>query len=100
MEDALQIYAAGTSITTGAASAVAAIPDSASSGVKPMYVRLSASVACYAKLGTSAAVTATANDILIIPADSIVVMVKGCTHIAAIQLAAAGVLNIVPIENA
>jgi hypothetical protein len=95
---ALQIYASGTNITTGAASASVTIPNSSASGIKPKYVRLCASVACYAKVGPSG-VTAAAGDILINPETPVILCVSGVTHVAAIQLAAAGVLNIVPIEN-
>lgn len=94
---ALSITATGTNITTGAASASATIPTSAAGGT-PTYVRLSCTVACYAKVGPSG-VTAAAGDILINPSDAVVLFVKGCTTIAAIQAAAAGVLNIVPVEN-
>jgi hypothetical protein len=93
------ITTVGTTITTGAASANAAIPV-ASSGEIPRYIRLSATVACHAKLGTSVAVAATANDTLIMPNDSLILVVpRGVTHIAAIQNAAAGQLNVVPLED-
>src|SRR3990167_3200976 len=48
---AIAIIARGVAITTGASSASAAIPDT-SIGIPPNRVRLSASAACYARLGT------------------------------------------------
>lgn len=95
--NALQIFATGANITTGLTSASAAIPVT-SSGALPSYVRLCATVACYAKVGPST-VAAAAGDILINPETPVILYVRGVTHIAAIQAAAAGVLNIAPIEN-
>lgn len=90
--------ATGTSITTGAASASATIPV-CQSGETPRYIRVSATAACYIKLGTGAA-TATSSDILIHPAECIILHVPGgYTKIAAIQDAAAGKCNVTPLEN-
>lgn len=98
MDDFITIVATGTTLTTGVASASATIP-SASSTETPRYIRVSATAACYVKLGTTAA-TATANDILVQPADAVILHVpQGYTKIAAIQDTAAGKCNIVPLEN-
>lgn len=92
------ITTAGFSAATGAASASSAIPND-SSGRAPNYIRVAARNECYVKLGT-AGVTATINDILVQPADSIYLQVpKGITHIAYIQGTAAGQVNVVPLEN-
>ena len=94
----MTILATGVSAATGAASASSTIP-SDSSGNKPSYIRVSARNECYVKLGV-AGVAATVNDILVQPADSIVLQVpKGITTIAYIQGTAAGQVNIVPLEN-
>ena len=95
---AMAIMATGVSAATGAASASSTIPND-SSGNKPNYIRVSARNECYVKLGV-AGVAATVNDILVQPADSIVLAVpKGITTIAYIQGTAAGQVNIVPLEN-
>ena len=88
----------GVSAATGGASARSAIPVT-SSGNLPMYVRIAARNECYVKIGDSA-VAATANDILIQPADSVFLQVpKGLTHIAYIQGTGAGMVNITAVEN-
>lgn len=96
-DDAKQIQAVGTSITTGAASANAAIPNNAS-GKAPNYVRVQASAFAFIKFGVSG-VAATANDILISPNEPEVFIVSGNTFVAAIQQAVAGVVNVTPLEN-
>ena len=92
------IVTTGFSAATGAASAASAIPND-SSGRAPNYIRVAARNECYVKLGLSG-VTATNQDILVQPADSIFLQVpKGITHIAYIQGAAAGQVNVSPLEN-
>lgn len=92
------IAAVGFSAATGAASAATAIPND-SSGKAPNYIRVAARNECYVKLGV-AGVAATVNDILIQPADSLILHVpKGVTHIAYIQGVSAGQVNVVPLEN-
>jgi hypothetical protein len=92
------ITAVGFSAATGASSANTAIPND-SSGRAPNYIRVSARNECYVKLGTSG-VAATINDILVQPADSIILQVpKGITHIGYIQGVSAGQVNVTPLEN-
>jgi hypothetical protein len=94
----ITVAAVGFSAATGAASASSAIPND-SSARAPSYVRVAARNECYVKLGTSG-VVATTNDILIQPADSVILQVpKGITHIAYIQGTAAGQVNVIPLEN-
>ena len=91
------ITTTGFTAATGAVSAVSAIPTD-SSGRIPSYIRI-AGTNCFCKLTTSGG-AATANDMLIQPGDSQIVAVpKGITHIAYIQNAAAGQINVVPCEN-
>ena len=98
MDDFITVTATGSTIATSATSTSVTIP-AASSGEIPRYIRVSATAACYVKLGVSAA-TATANDILVQPADAVVLHVpSGVTKIAAIQDTAAGKCNVVPLEN-
>jgi len=94
---ALQIFATGVNITTGAASAGATIP-LASNGAVPRYVRISATAAACVRIGTGAQ-TAVATDMLVHPAESVIMATLGCTHIAAIQQAAAGVVQVSPVED-
>lgn len=95
---AVTIVATGVSAATGAASASSTIPNN-SSGNIPNYIRVAARNECYVKLGI-AGVTATSNDILVQPADSVILQVpKGVTTIAYIQGTAAGVVNITALEN-
>lgn len=88
----------GVNITTGAASASATLPNDVT-GVVPKYVRLAATAACAVRIGKGAQ-TAVAADLQIQPGDSTIVQINnGWDTIAAIQIAAAGVLNVMPIEN-
>jgi hypothetical protein len=98
MDDFITVTNVGVTITTSGTSARQGIP-TASSGEIPRYVRVAATAACYVKIGTSG-VTATANDILVQPADAVVLHIpNGVTYIAAIQDSAAGKCNVVPLEN-
>lgn len=95
---AITVVKTGANITTGAASARAAIP-TAQSGEIPRYVRVSATVAAHVSLGLVTS-NAVATDMLLQPGDAVVLSVpQGMTHVCAIQDAAAGVVNIVPMEN-
>ena len=87
----------GFTAATGAASASTALPND-SAGNRPRYIRVAGINECYVKLG-GAGVTATANDTLIQPADSVIMAVSGATTIAYIQGTAAGKVNVVPLEN-
>lgn len=98
MDDFITVTVVGFSAATGAASASSAIP-AASDGNKPRYIRVAARNECYVKIGTSG-VAATTNDILVQPADSVILHIPtGITHIAYIQGTAAGLVNVVPLEN-
>jgi len=97
MEDAIAIFTTGATITTGAASANVAIPLD-SSGNVPRYIRIAAINPSYIKLGV-AGVTAAVGDILVQPADAVILCTNGCTFVAAIQQAAAGVVQISPLSN-
>jgi aspartate/methionine/tyrosine aminotransferase len=98
MDDFLTVTVTGVSITTGAASSGGALPV-ASSGEIPRYVRVAASVAACVRIGVGAQ-TAVATDLLVQPGDAVILAVpRGCTHVAAIQLAAAGVVIVTPLED-
>lgn len=87
----------GVNLATGSASTNTAIPTN-SSGKSPVFIRLSCTQACYVKLGPSG-VTATAGDLLLYPAESIIVNTCGLGYIAGKQVATAGILQISPLEN-
>ena len=93
------ITAVGITVATSGTSASTAIPND-SSGRTPNYIRVTASNETFVKVGTSG-VVATGNDILVQPADSVLLQVpKGITHIAGIQGAGgAGRFNVCPLEN-
>lgn len=94
---AITVIAPGVAITTSAASASATIPNT-SSGTAPHYVRVSATAAAYVRLGATAA-TAVAGDILVQPGDAVVLAIPaGITKVAAIQVTAAGVVQVSPLE--
>lgn len=74
-------------ITVGAASARVAIPAGA------LVVRLAATVNCYYKWGDNT-VTAAAGDRIMIAGVEMKAVPEGVTHIAAIQVTTAGLLEI------
>jgi aspartate/methionine/tyrosine aminotransferase len=98
MDDFFTVTATGVSIASGLVSAGSALPV-ASSGEIPRYVRIAASLAACVRIGVGAQ-TAVATDLLVQPGDAVILAVpRGCTHVAAIQLAAAGVVIVSPLED-
>lgn len=95
---AVDVNVTGVNITTGAASASAAIPNT-SAGVVARYVRVMATAFAHVKVGKGSA-TAVATDTLVGPNCDLILNVAGADTIAAIQDTAAGVVNIVPLEYA
>lgn len=94
----LSIQTTGKTKTTGASSANDTLPlDSA--GNAPRYVRIAATVESYLKLGKDNTVAATANDILVQPADAVVLATNGMTYFAHIQGGTSGKLNVQALEN-
>ncbi len=93
----IAVAATGTQVTTGAASASAAIPNAADGG-KARRVLLCSPGNCYVRAGASG-VTATVNDLLIAANHPIVLNVRGYTHIAYLQETATAKLNITPLEE-
>jgi hypothetical protein len=89
----ITIATSGTSAPTNGAT----IPlDSA--GNNPRYIRVCATVAACIRLGTGN-ITAITTDLQIQPGDAVVLSTNGATKIAAIQVAAAGVVQVSPLEN-
>lgn len=94
---ALQILATGVNITTGAASAGAVIPVKLN-GAVPLFIRITATVTACVRVGIGAQ-TAVATDALVQPGSSLILATLGATHVAAIQQAAAGVVQVSPCED-
>lgn len=89
------VNAVGVNVTTGAASQLVNVPVDAS-GNRPNYVRIAATTESY----VSVRGTATTGDILVQPADALILQIpKGVTQIAYIQGTSAGKVNIVPLDN-
>ncbi len=98
LDDAITVQAVGAKITTSGSSANVAIPvDSAANN--PRYIRIAASAAACVKLGKDNTVAATTNDTQVQPGDAIIMSTNGMTYIAAIQVSAAGQVQISPLEN-
>lgn len=95
--EALQVAAGGVNITTSATSAAAALPNNGA-GQKARLVRIHATVAATIRLGSSG-LTAVATDMIVDPTGPVIMHTMGHTHIAALQVAAAGLVNITPLEE-
>lgn len=95
---AVTVVATGKSQATGAASAGGTLPNDQSGNV-PRYVIVSATLPAYFRMGAGAQ-TAVAGDLMIQPGDARIMSVPlGFTNFACIQVAAAGVLQVSPLEN-
>jgi hypothetical protein len=93
----IAVNAAGTTVTTGAASAAVNIPTDGSGTNRPNYIRVAATAESYFNVR---GVAATTNDILVQPSDAVVIQVpKGVTQVNYIQGAASAKMNIVPLDN-
>lgn len=94
----ITVAATGVTITTSGVSASATIPNM-SSGEKPRYIRVSTTAAATIRIGAGAQ-TAVTTDLLINPAESpILAVASGVVTIAALQVSAAGVVQVSPLEN-
>jgi hypothetical protein len=92
----LDINLIGVTVASGAASAQTAIPIN-SAGVVAKYVRVAATAPAHIRFNKTTAV-ATTNDTLLMPGDSLVLNVQNYDVFAVIQNAAAGFVNVVPVE--
>lgn len=96
--NSITVVKTGVSQASGAASAGAAIP-TAQSGEIPRYIRVAATVAACIRIGAGAQ-TAVATDLMVQPGDAVILSVpSGFTNFAVIQVAAAGVVIVTPLEN-
>lgn len=99
-EGAISANKVGATIASIAASSITDIPVDTAGNV-PRYVRIAATAAAFVKVSTTAAAAAaTANDILVQPADAIILHIpSGVTKIAAIRDTADGKVNVIPLDN-
>lgn len=93
----ITVTSTGIQLTTSAVSANGSIPlDSA--GNVPRYIRVAATVAACVRIGTGTPVAVT-TDMQVQPGDAVIMSTNGMTKIAAIQVSAAGVVQVSPLEN-
>lgn len=98
LESSILVNATGATITTSGTSANVALPNT-SVGTVPRRVRVVATAAAYVRIG-GASVAAVAGDTLIQPGDGQMMFVPaGSTKIAALQVSAAGVVQVSPHES-
>lgn len=95
-KSALSIRNTGVNITTSGVSASSALPTN-SSLTAARYILVTATVAAHVRIGL-VGLTAVATDVLIPAGQSLLLDCSGATHIAAIQDAAGGVVNVAPLE--
>lgn len=96
-EDAISVVATGTNINFGATATTVPIPNESAGGT-PKYIRVAATQPCYVKIG-QAGVTAGAGDVLVQPADAVVMKVLRQTHISVIQISVGGTCVVSPMEG-
>jgi hypothetical protein len=96
--NAITVTKTGVTQASGAASAGGALP-TMSSGEIPRKIRIAASAAACVRIGVGAQ-TAVATDLQVQPGDAVILNVpQGYTNFAVIQVAAAGVVQISPLED-
>lgn len=95
--NAITVTATGISLTTSGTSTSGTIPNM-SSGELPRYIRIAATAPACVRLGKTTA-TAVTTDLQVQPGDAVILAVGGNDKIAAIQVSAAGVVQVSPIEN-
>jgi len=94
----LQITNTGINLTTGVASVAGTLPNN-SAGVPAKFIRIAATAAAYVRIGVGAQ-TAVATDMMILPNSAGHIQATlGATHIAALQVSAAGTVQISPVED-
>ncbi|MDE2102838.1 MAG: hypothetical protein KGL39_36680 [Patescibacteria group bacterium] len=94
---AITVSVTGVSIATSGTSASATIPN-ASDGSLPRFIRVAATQPACVRLDSGSA-TAVTTDLQVQPGDAVILTVNGRNKIAAIQVSAAGVVQVSPLEN-
>ena len=95
-KDAIHVAVAGTTVTSGAASASVAVPNN-SAGVRARVLRLVSPGNVYVKLGNGAT-TATTSDMMISANLDTYVNTQNFNTIAYLEATAGALLNITPLE--
>ena len=94
----ITVTTTGVTLVSGAASSGTTIPNM-SSGEKPRFIRIAATQASCIRIGAGAQ-TAVTTDLQVQPGDAVILHVpSGVTHIACIQAALAGIVQVSPLEN-
>ena len=94
-EASLLVIRTGVDISTSGTSATATIPNASNDAV-PRFIRVASTAPAYVKLGP----TAVAGDLLVNPETPLILTVpKGTTQVSALQVSAAGLVQISPLEN-
>lgn len=94
---AIQILKTGVNIATSGVSAGATLATD-TSGAVAKHIRIAASAAAYVRIGVGAQ-TAVNTDMMVQPGDAVIIATNGSTHVAALQVAAAGVVQVSPVEG-
>lgn len=94
----ITVVKTGVQQASGAASAGGTLP-TAQSGEVPRYIRVAATAPACIRIGAGAQ-TAVATDLQVQPGDTVILSVpRGFTHFAVIQVSAAGIVQISPLED-
>jgi len=94
---ALTILKTGVAITTSGTSAGATLPTNTGGSVAQL-IRIAATANAYVRIGTGTQ-TAVTTDMIVQAGESVIVATSGGTHIAALQVAAAGIVQVSPVEG-
>jgi hypothetical protein len=96
--NALTVVATGKAQASGAASAGTTLPVAADGNI-PRYVRAAATAPACFRFGWGGVPTAVTTDLQIQPGDAVILSTNGASHFAVIQVSAAGVVQVSPLEN-
>lgn len=97
-ENAITVVATGKAQASGGASAGTTLP-TAQSGEIPRYIRVAATQPACFRLGWGSLPTAVTTDLQVQPGDAVILSTNGASHFAVIQVSAAGVVQVSPLEN-
>lgn len=95
--DFLTVSVTGKQLATSATSAGTTLPVDSSGGI-PRLIRIAATAPACIRMGVGAQ-TAVVTDLQVQPGDAVVLTTNGATHIAAIQVSGAGIVQVSPLEN-
>ena len=94
----ITVSVTGVALATSAVSNSTTIPNM-SSGEKPRFIRVAATQPACVRIGAGAQ-TAVTTDLQVQPGDAVILQVaSGVVTIAVVQVTAAGVVQVSPLEN-